>query len=123
MALRWNWSDKMGEYTLVQKQPDGKKRKFTVNIYACNALAAFIYEYKANDGSDRYTLEGFFLDNAHVRRIVKSCGKPLEDGVKSIRLNIWYKEARNLMRTLTKYGYEVQVYYEPKKITIKPTQL
>lgn len=46
MALQWNWKDKMGKITIKQKE-----KNFDINIYAGNALAIFICEYKQNDES------------------------------------------------------------------------
>ena len=49
MALQWKWSDKMGKITIKQRE-----KIYDVNIYAGNALAIFICEYKQN-GEERDT--------------------------------------------------------------------
>lgn len=107
MALQWNWKDKMGKITIKQKE-----KNFDINIYAGNALAIFIYEYKI-DEEERYILEYFLADKKHCDNIVRN-GKPLLffNNVVSIELNLFYKSAQTLLNILVKNGYKVHCYYQ-----------
>lgn len=109
MALQWKWSDKMGKITIRQKE-----KTYDVNIYAGNALALFISEYKQN-GEERYILYNFFADKKHCDNIIKSGKRLFSDEVVSIELNMWYMAAQKLLKVLVKSGYKVSCYYEEKK--------
>ena len=107
MALQWNWKDKMGKLTIIQK---GKK--YNVNIYSGNALAIFICEYKQND-EERYVLYNFFSDNKHCENIIKNHKRLFfYDHVVNIELNLFYKSAQTLLKILVENGYEVRCYYK-----------
>lgn len=109
MALQWKWTDKMGKMTIKQKE-----NTFDINIYAGNALAIFICEYK-QDGEERYTLYNFFADKAHCNNIIKNGKRLFTDEVVGIELNLFYKSAQTLLNILVKNGYEVRCYYaEPE---------
>ena len=109
MALQWNWKDKMGKITIKQKE-----KNFDINIYAGNALAIFICEYKQND-EERYTLYNFFADKKHCDNIIKNNKRLFSDEVVSIELNLFYKSAQTLLNILVKNGYKVSCYYEEAK--------
>lgn len=109
MALQWKWSDKMGKVTIKQKE-----KSYDVNIYAGNALAIFICEYKQN-GEEKYILYNFFADKKHCDNIVKSGKRLFTDEVVGIELNMWYMAAQKLLNVLVKNGYKVSCYYEEKK--------
>lgn len=109
MALQWKWTDKMGKLTIKQKE-----RPYDINIYAGNALAIFISEFKI-DGEDRYILYNFFADKKHCSNITKSGKQLFPDEVVSIELNLYYKNAQTLLNVLVKNGYKVQCYYKEEK--------
>lgn len=109
MALQWNWKDKMGKMTIKQKE-----KNFDINIYAGNALAIFVCEYKQND-EDRYTLYNFFADKKHCENIAKNEKRLFSDEVISIELNLFYKSAQTLLNILVKNGYKVLCNYEKPK--------
>ena len=107
MALQWKWSNKMGKITIKQK-----KQNFDINIYAGNALAIFICEYKQND-EERYVLYNFFADKKHCDNIIKNHKRLFfDDEVVSIELNLFYKSAQTLLKILVENGYEVRCYYK-----------
>lgn len=66
MALTWEWKEKIGEVTLVQKHGEEEK-EFTINLYKGNSYLIMIHEYE-EDGKDLYDLYSFFNDKAHMRR-------------------------------------------------------
>lgn len=109
MALQWKWSDKMGKITIKQRE-----KVYDVNIYAGNALAIFICEYKQND-EERYVLYSFFADKKHCDNIIKNDKRLFFDDVVSIELNLFYKSAQTLLNILVKNGYRVSCYYEEAK--------
>lgn len=109
MALQWKWSDKMGKITIKQRE-----KVYDVNIYAGNALAIFICEYKQND-EERYVLYSFFADKKHCDNIIKNDKRLFYDDVVSIELNLFYKSAQTLLNILVKNGYKVSCYYEEAK--------
>ena len=116
--LTWNWKNKMGEMTVVQKCGSSK-----VNIYEGNCMAVFINEYK-EDGKDMYQLYFFLCDKKHAKNIVKEYGKLFFDKVRSIKLNLFYPQSKELFNVLIENGYKVTAYYkeikrDDKKINYK----
>lgn len=109
MAIQWKWTDKMGKMTIKQKE-----RSYDINIYAGNALAIFISEFKIDD-EDRYILYNFFSDKKHCYNITKSGRRLFSDEVVSIELNLYYKNAQTLLNILVKNGYKVSCCYENPK--------
>ena len=105
-------------YGIVKvKNHDGSK-KLTVKIHPANALCAFIYHYRREDGQKMAQLWNFLCDLDHAKRIIKNTTDHtlLGTSVVSVKLNVYYKEARQLILPMTKSGYKVTVYYkEPKK--------
>ena len=114
--------DIMGELTIAQNQ-EGVVRKFKINIYTCNALAAFVYDNywtETETGKKHHdqTLYSFFADAQHARNILKNEKTLFYDKVTNIKLNLFFKEAVSLLKILVKAGYKVTTYYkevEPKK--------
>jgi len=125
--LRYN-STIIGTLTLVQYQQDEEKpRKFKIQIRQGNCLAVFLYVYKEEHPEDPkrpyiHQLCGFLADEAHL----KDCFKEWKSWVfpslfmstkeiENIRLNLYYKEAKTLLKYMVKDGLKVQCYYkEPK---------
>jgi hypothetical protein len=90
----------------------------TVKIHPANALCAFIYHYRQEDGQKMAQLWNFLCDLDHAKRIIKNSSDHtlLGTDVVSVKLNVYYKEARQLIIPMAKSGYKVTVYYkEPKK--------
>lgn len=67
MALNWNWKDKCGEITLVQKIQEGEEKEYTISLYQGNAYLIMLHEHIDGDGTDVYDLFGFFNDKAHMK--------------------------------------------------------
>ena len=110
----------MGSLTLVQTS-DGETHRFHINIYPCNAIAAFIHEYKSDEGKDMYNVWSFWVDKQHVKNIVKNCGDlfccSIYEKVTNIRLNMYYKyAAKQVLDILLKNGYKVTCYYKEPKL-------
>ena len=67
MSLNWNWNEKCGEATLMQKKADGTEKEYTLNLYQGNAFLIMLSEWTEKDGTDKYELFSFFLDEAHAK--------------------------------------------------------
>lgn len=94
---------------------DGKKWVMDYHPANCN-LGAFIYHYKDKEGKKMSQLWTFLIDKKHVRNIMKNCGNLLGDSVYKVKLNVYYKESRDIIEACAKSGYKVEVFYrEPKK--------
>lgn len=114
-------------YGVVKVKSADGKRTFDVKIHPANALCAFIYHYKDENGvyhykdenGDKYAQLWMFLaDKQHIKNIMKNSGDHtlLGTSVVSVKLNVYYKEARTLIEPMCKSGYKVTCYYkEPKK--------
>lgn len=114
--LRVNYKIEYGE--LKVKSADGK-HVCKVKIHPANALCAFIYHYKDDNGEKMAQLWMFLGDMQHVNNIMKNSNDHtlLGTSVVSCKLNAYYKEARQLIVPMAKSGYKVSVYYkESKKI-------
>ena len=94
--------------------PDGTKWK--VQYHAANMkLGAFIYHYKEN-GVKMASLWNFLLDEKHVCNIMSDQATLLGSNVDKVKLNVYYKQAREIVEACAKSGYKVECYYkEPKK--------
>lgn len=118
MAVRWNWKDKMGKFTMKNVNPLTKETtKYKVNIYQGNCLAVFIYEFKDKDtGKDMYNFYGFLSDKRHAENIKKDRGSVMGPNCLSTELNLYYPDSKILLNLLVKDGLKVKCYYkEPKK--------
>ena len=105
-------------YGIVKVKNHDETKVLTVKIHPANALCAFIYHYRREDGTKMAQLWNFLADTEHARRIIKNSSDHtlLGTSVVSVHLNVYYKEARQLIMQMTKSGYKVTVYYkEPKK--------
>lgn len=74
MALEWRWSEKVGEAVIRQGE-----KEYTLNLYKGNAFLIMIYEYKGEDGTDKYSMYSFFADKEHAKR---SLGLDKKNGYK-----------------------------------------
>lgn len=73
MALRWDWDEKCGEITFVQKwkNENGEwiPKEFTVNLYEGNAFMIMLYEWTdEKTGDEKYNMYSFFVDEDHAKR-------------------------------------------------------
>lgn len=67
MALHWDWKEKCGEVTLVQKHPGEEDQVFTLSLYNGNACLIMIHEFTYVDGKERYNLVNFWADVRHMK--------------------------------------------------------
>lgn len=112
--LTVDYNRKMGEIILSQKQ-DENKQEFTINEYWCNGLAAFIYEYKSDDGKDMCKLMNFFADKQHLKNMLKDKQELFIGNIIKISLNMAYKENELVLEYFAKMGHTVECFYEPIK--------
>ena len=112
--LRVNYKTTYGEIKVRQKSDN---RLVTVKIHWANALCAFIYHYKAEDGKKMAQLISFFADEQHIKNCEKSYGDPLDifmGEIVSVKLNLFYKESNILLKHIVKH-HEVKCYYKEDK--------
>lgn len=110
MAIQYN-GNVMGKIVITQNE-----HKFTLEIRQGNCLAVIIGVGKNKEGETIHTLMQFFSDEAHLRRMCEAVDKgeekaPIFYDVKSIRLNMRYKECATLLKHLVKY-YNIKCYYK-----------
>lgn len=124
MALHYNGVT-MGKITIEQQLGD-KKYRYNLQIRQGNVLAVILYVRKATaeeleknpKGKWYHQLHAFFVDEKHLKNIMKDYGRALDEMDKVIKceLNMYYKECWTLLKYFTKSGYSVKCYYkEPKK--------
>ena len=109
MAICYN-GNTMGVITIVQEG-----NEFELQIRQGNCLGVVIHCRKEEDGYV-HTLADFFADEQHLKNRCKAVDKGEEKtvlfyDVKSIRLNMRYKESAKILKHLVKY-YEITCYYE-----------
>ena len=104
MALRWDWSDKMGECIL----DTGEK----INLYQGNGLAIAIREYE----DETYNLVWFWADKEHMktmlglRKAVTGYDNCMKDwGIKKFRLNTQYKTTPDIVTALAKAKMTIEI--------------
>ena len=106
------------EYGSVKVKSVDGEHVCNVKIHPANALCAFIYHYKNDKGEKMSQLWNFLGDTQHIKNIMKNSSDHtlLGTSVVSVKLNVYYKEARTLVEPMCKSGYKVICYYrEPKK--------
>jgi hypothetical protein len=124
MALHYNGTT-IGTILVEQEFGDIKK-KFKLQIRQGNCLAVIIYVRKATpeelakhpEGKYYHQLHTFFLDEKHMKNIIKDYGTLLDpmDKVLKCEFNMYYKENYKLLKYFVLSGYKVTCYYkEPKK--------
>lgn len=111
--LRVNYKVVFGE--VFGHNVDGNKWK--VQYHPANVEhGAFILHYKNEQGKRIAQLCSFLDGKRHIRNIMKDYGKLLGDDVDKVKLNVYYKEARDIIEPCAKSGYKVECYYkEPRK--------
>lgn len=110
MAIQYN-GNVMGKIVITQNE-----QKFTLEIRQGNCLAVIIHSNKEPDGTFTHTLMQFFDCEETLKRMCKAVDKgeekaPIFYDVKSIRLNMRYKECATLLKHLVKY-YKITCYYK-----------
>ena len=130
--LRYN-STLLGTVTIAQNEyENGKligKEKFKIDIRQGNCLAVFVHIYKIAEPKDpskpyMHQLVTFFVDEAHLKNCLKHY-TPAElfsaQKITDFKLNVYYKEARTLLKHFTKAGCVVKAYYKAPKATKRLT--
>ena len=70
MALYWNWNEKCGEATLLDKHPhNDEPHEFTVSLYQGNAWLIMLHEY-VEDGKEMYSMYSFWADKEHMNNVL-----------------------------------------------------
>ena len=64
MSVNWNWNEKVGEISVLQKAPNCEDIILKFDIYNANCLGCWIYDLPNNE----YEFEGFFGDESHMKR-------------------------------------------------------
>jgi hypothetical protein len=110
MAITYN-KNLMGTITI--KQGDNR---FKLQIRQGNCLAVIIHSNKEPDDTFTHTLMQFFADEKHLEKTCQAVDKgeekaPIFYDVKSIKLNMRYKECATLLKHLVKY-YKITCYYK-----------
>lgn len=110
MAVTYN-KNVMGKIVVAQGG-----HKFTLEVRQGNCLAVIINVSKQDDGTYLHTLMQFFSNEEHLKRICKAVDKgegkaPIFYDVKSIKLNMRYKECETMLKHLVKY-YKINCYYK-----------
>ena len=113
--LRVNYQIVFGE--VFGHNQDGSKWRVKYHPANCS-LGAFIFHFKNEKGEKCAQLWTFLNDKQHVRNIMRDefCGgKLLGDSVDKVKLNVYYKESRDIIEACAKSGYKVEcIYREPK---------
>lgn len=103
MALNWNWNEKIGTATFIQKAgKDEAERKFDVSLYKGNAFLIMLYEYKEDDGTEKYQMFGFFLDKYHMKNCL---GLNKKEGYTSNIYNDGFNKMIGIEINKQKYKY------------------
>lgn len=112
MALRVNFKSIIGTCTLVQTEKDGNVSKFHLDICQCNALAAFIWKHKNEQGETLHDLIAFFMDTQHATKLFKDGFMPHNQKFVNFKINVATLQGRMIALVLTKAGYKVIAYYK-----------
>ena len=115
--LRVNYKITYGEIKVRQKSDN---RLATVKIHSANALCAFIYHYKEEDGTEMAQLISFFGDEQHIKNCEKNfashdCLDFFMGKIVSVKLNLYYKESNILLKHIVKHHKVTCYYEEPSK--------
>lgn len=114
----------IGKIVIEQKIGDESYR-YNLQIRQGNCLAVILYVRRATPeeldrnpkGKWYHQLHMFYVDEKHLKNIMKDYGTALDsmDKVIKCELNMYYKENYTLLKYFTMSGYKVTCYYkEPK---------
>ena len=117
MALRVDYRIEYG--SIKVKSAADEKKLVTVKFHPANCeCGAFIYHYKDERGVKMASLWNFLSNKQHIKNIMDNSSDHtlLGTSVVSVKLNMYYKQARMIVEACAKSGYKVECYYkEPKK--------
>lgn len=86
-------------------------KEYEIQIRRGNCLAVFIHVSKREDGKYNHMLYMFFADEKHLKNIIKEYGNPFSDEIKSVKLNMKYKESYVLLKSLIQF-FPIDCYYQ-----------
>lgn len=86
-------------------------KEYEIQIRRGNCLAVFIYVCQKEDGSYNHALYNFFADEKHLKNIIKEYGNPFSDEIKSVKLNMKYKESFILLKSFIQF-FPIDCYYQ-----------
>lgn len=114
--LQVNYKITYGEIEVRQASDN---RLVTIKIHPANALCAFIYHYKDENGTKMAQVVGFFANEQHIKNCEKAFNShdPIDlisGEIVSVKLNLFYKESRTLLKYIVKQ-HEVKCYYKEDK--------
>ena len=113
MALRVDFTNPMG-YVVVSRKYDGKTMKYRNNLCFANIrLFAEIHETK-----EEHQLDMFFMDNDHLKRIIKSEGENAKNFLadRHYYFNSYYKQINGMtIQYLNQLGAKVSFFYKVPK--------
>lgn len=114
------YEGQIGKMTIEQENADGKHR-YDIQIRQGNALCVMIHVRKATPeelekspkGKYIHTLYNFYADEQHIKNIMRdNNGDCMYDKVVKIELNMYFKEAKTLLKYFTRSGHKVTCYYK-----------
>lgn len=119
MAIHYSGKT-IGTFTLVRKWGDEEKpRKYKIQIRQSNCLMCAIHVYKFDNPENpklcwRHELVCFFVDESHLKRCVKAARFSSYFGgtITNVKLNLFYKECKTLLKYMIKDGLKVTCYYK-----------
>ena len=127
MGLNWLWSEKCGEATLEQNWSDGEIHKFQLSLYKGNAYLIFINEWTEANGTEKYSVWGFWCDKEHAQNCLglnKKMGHTENlyasgnDHLTKFRLNkAKYKHTKDLVTMLAQAfdNLTIEIYSDPEE--------
>lgn len=114
--LHVNYKVKYGE---IRYKHRDDRQIVKIDIHSANALCAFVYHYTKKDGTKMAQLVSFFADEPHIKRCEKKfeshdCLDFFYGDITSVKLNLYYKESKILLKHFVKH-HKVTCYYKEDK--------
>lgn len=69
--LRVSYKNRIGHYTLTQKECDGESHQYRLHICHANCLCAIMYFYTDPEKGKMAQVHGFFTDPSHLKACIK----------------------------------------------------
>lgn len=107
MSLNVDFKAKMGEVMLKQND-----NLYAIDICQANATCAFISHHTDEHGDKWNTLQGFLSDKQHVKNLIKDKCELFYGKILSVKLNMWYKDSKDILTYFVRMGHKVECYYQ-----------
>lgn len=121
MALRYNYNNPIGHYTLTQVR-NGEEKKFKISILSGNCLWVEMYFYnEVNEETGVETpmesLYSFFADLKHVKNCVKDTDFKLYENADDFHFNpsALTKDAWKVIEIIANLGKRITIYNEEEQ--------